>query len=41
MDPASFFQLQHGLGHSAITHNAMHLGEAVTLRGLAGFPVGV
>jgi DinB superfamily len=27
------------LGHSAITHNAMHLGEAVTMRGLAGFPV--
>jgi hypothetical protein len=27
------------LGHSAVTHNAMHLGEAVTLRGLAGFPV--
>lgn len=27
------------LGHSAVTHNAMHLGEAVTIRGLAGFPV--
>ncbi|MBI1847711.1 MAG: DinB family protein [Candidatus Rokubacteria bacterium] len=27
------------LGTSAITHNAMHLGEAVTIRGLAGFPL--
>jgi hypothetical protein len=27
------------LGTSAITHNAIHLGEAVTLRRLAGFPV--
>ncbi len=25
------------LGTSAITHNAMHLGEVVTIRGLAGF----
>lgn len=29
------------LGYSAITHNAMHLGEAVTIRGLAGVGLGV
>ena len=29
------------LGTSAITHNAMHLGEAVTIRSLAGFGLGV
>lgn len=29
------------LGHSAITHNAMHLGEAVTIRSLAGFALGI
>ena len=29
------------LGATAITHNAMHLGEAVTIRGQAGFPVGL
>jgi hypothetical protein len=28
------------LGTSAILHNAMHLGEAVTIRGLAGFALG-
>ena len=28
------------LGTSAITHNAIHLGEAVTIRSLAGFAVG-
>ena len=29
------------LGGAAIRHNALHLGEAVTLRGLAGFGSGV
>lgn len=29
------------LGASAIAHNAMHLGEAVTIRGQGGFPVGL
>jgi hypothetical protein len=29
------------LGHSAIRHNMGHLGEAVTLRGLGGFGLGV
>ena len=29
------------LASSAIAHNAMHLGEAVTIRSLAGFPLGV
>lgn len=29
------------LGTSAITHNAMHLGEAVTIRSLAGFALGI
>jgi hypothetical protein len=29
------------LGASAIAHNAMHLGEAVTLRSLGGFPLGI
>lgn len=29
------------LGGAAIRHNAMHLGEAVTIRGLAGFGLGV
>jgi len=29
------------LASSAVRHNAAHLGEAVTLRGLAGFGVGV
>jgi DinB superfamily len=28
------------LASSAIRHNAAHIGEAVTLRGLAGFPLG-
>lgn len=28
------------LGGSALRHNAMHLGEAVTVRGLAGFGLG-
>ncbi|PYM17151.1 MAG: hypothetical protein DMD81_10315 [Candidatus Rokuibacteriota bacterium] len=29
------------LGASAIRHNALHLGEAITIRSLAGFPLGV
>jgi len=29
------------LGASAIAHNAMHLGEAVTIRSQSGFPVGL
>jgi DinB superfamily len=29
------------LASSGIAHNAMHLGEAVTIRSLAGFPLGV
>jgi hypothetical protein len=29
------------LGGAAIRHNALHLGEAVTIRGLAGFSLGV
>jgi hypothetical protein len=29
------------LGSSAIRHNAGHVGEAVTLRSLAGFPLGI
>jgi len=29
------------LGTSAVTHNAIHLGEAATIRGLAGFPLGI
>lgn len=29
------------LGSSALRHNAAHIGEAVTLRGLAGFGIGV
>ena len=29
------------LASSAIAHNAMHLGEAVTIRSLAGFALGV
>jgi hypothetical protein len=29
------------LGTWAITHNAMHLGEAVTIRSLAGFALGI
>lgn len=29
------------LGSSAIRHNMGHVGEAVTLRGLGGFPVGI
>jgi hypothetical protein len=28
------------LGTAAITHNAIHLGEAITVRSLAGFPAG-
>ena len=29
------------LASSGIAHNAMHLGEAVTIRSLAGFPLGI
>ncbi len=29
------------LGATAITHSAMHLGEAVTIRGRAGLPIGL
>jgi hypothetical protein len=29
------------LGNSAIRHNAGHVGEAVTIRALAGFPLGI
>ena len=29
------------LGAAAIAHNAMHLGEAATIRGQAGLPVGM
>ena len=29
------------LGAAAISHNAMHLGEAATIRGQAGLPVGM
>lgn len=29
------------LGDSAITHNATHLGEAVTIRSLAGLALGI
>lgn len=29
------------LGTSAITHNAVHLGEAATIRSLAGFNIGI
>jgi len=29
------------LGTSAITHNAVHLGEAATIRSLAGFAIGI
>ena len=29
------------LASSALRHNAVHIGEAVTVRGLAGFPFGV
>ncbi len=29
------------LASSALRHNAAHVGEAVTIRGLAGFPLGV
>ena len=29
------------LASSAIAHNAMHLGESITIRSLAGFPLGI
>ena len=29
------------LASSALRHNAAHIGEAVTIRGLAGFALGV
>jgi len=29
------------LGTSAITHNAVHLGEAATIRSLAGISLGI
>ena len=29
------------LASSALRHNAVHIGEAVTVRGLAGFAVGI
>ena len=29
------------LGATAITHNAMHLGEAITIRGQAGLALGL
>jgi len=31
----------HQLGQTAIRHNTAHIGEAVTIRGLAGLPLGV
>jgi hypothetical protein len=29
------------VGRKAITHNAVHLGEAATIRSLAGFNIGI
>jgi hypothetical protein len=49
MDAAEFLVVQHGRLHAAdvtgpgsiISHNAMHLGEAVAIRGQLGLPVGM